>query len=194
MKTHHAHRGSNGRMDAIELLKQDHRDIAELFSYFDASEADDRRFIAEMICRTLTTHAQIEDEIFDPVVRDALGAEPADLLDQAKVEHESLATLIEEIRSSSLGGDLFAARVKVLKDYVKHHVRQEEHGLFPKVKGSGLDLHALGAALLERQHDLEPAATSLNRSPDRRAVPRRARTSVHRVAAANAASSAESSL
>jgi iron-sulfur cluster repair protein YtfE (RIC family) len=147
MKTHHAHRGSNGRMDAIELLKQGHRDVAELFSYFDAAEADDRRFIAEMICRALTTHAQIEDEIFDPVVRDALGAEAADLLDQAKVEHESLATLIEEIRSSSLGGELFAARVKVLKDYVKHHVRQEEHGLFPKVKCSGLDLHALGAAL-----------------------------------------------
>jgi hypothetical protein len=191
MKKHHAHRGSDGRMDAIELLKQGHRDVAELFSYFDLSEPDYRRFIAAMICKALTLHAQIEDEIFDPVVRDALGAEAAELLDQAKVEHECLAALIEEIRSSSLGGDLFAARVKVLKDYVKHHVRQEEHGLFPMVAASGLDLDALGAALLERQHDLEPAPTIRNRSPERRPKSRRVRTGIHRVAIASAVATAE---
>jgi hemerythrin-like domain-containing protein len=192
MKTHHAHRASADPLDAIELLKHAHRDIAELFSYFDTSEADDQRFIAGMICKALTAHAQLEDEIFNPVARDALGAEAAGLLDQEAVEHESLATLIAEIRASapdaeSPGTDLFVARVKVLRDYVKHHVRHEEHELFPKVRASALDLHALGAALAERQRDLEQAVTSRLRAPDRRMLPRRARTRVHRVPMADVA-------
>jgi len=75
--------------------------------------APPRRNWAHQICTALTVHAQIEEEIFYPAAREALGDEGEDLLNEAKVEHNSLKELIGHIEGSSPEDELFDAHVKV---------------------------------------------------------------------------------
>jgi hemerythrin-like domain-containing protein len=139
--------------DAIGLLEADHREVDELFSAFDDAASDaDKRAIANAICCALKVHAQIEEELFYPA---ALGAtEAADLLKEATVEHCSARDLIAQIEAGAPGEPLFDARVVVLGEYVRHHVEEEEDILFPLCRESGMDLSALGQALLVRKQEL----------------------------------------
>ena len=106
------------------------------------------------MCQALTVHAQIEEEIFYSTAREALGDEGKDLLDEAKVEHETLKDLIEQIEGSDSDDDLFDAHVKVLGEYVKHHVKEEEGELFPNLRKSEMDLVEVGAQLAARKKEL----------------------------------------
>jgi iron-sulfur cluster repair protein YtfE (RIC family) len=110
--------------------------------------------LARQICMELTVHAQIEEEIFYPAAREALGDEGEDLLNEAKVEHESLKELIAKIEGSGSDDELFDANVKVLGEYVKHHVKEEQNEIFPKCRKSDMDLKALGEELAERKKQL----------------------------------------
>ena len=103
---------------------------------------------------SLTVHAQIEEEIFYPAAREALGEEGEDLLDEAKVEHNSLKELIGHIEGSSPEDELFGAHVKVLGEYVKHHVKEEEGELFPKLRKSDMDLVEIGEQMAARKKEL----------------------------------------
>ena len=122
------------------------------------AQADDeeKQALAEQICRSLTVHATLEEEIFYPAAREEL--EEQELLDEAEVEHASVEDLIEQIEDMEVGEELFDAKVKVLGEYVAHHVREEEDELFPKVQESGLDLSALGEELLSRKQELTAEA------------------------------------
>ena len=100
----------------------------------------------------LTVHAQIEEEIFYPAAQDAI-KEP-DLVDEATVEHASAKDLIAQIESSEPSDELFDAKVKVLGEYIDHHVKEEESEMFPQVRKAKLDLDALGAQLQERKGEL----------------------------------------
>ena len=95
----------------------------------------------------LTIHAQIEEEIFYPTVREEIREE--DLIDEATVEHQSAKDLIAQIEDEGPEGELFEAKVKVLGEYIKHHVKEEEQpgGMFAKAKKSSMDLIALGEEL-----------------------------------------------
>jgi hemerythrin superfamily protein len=147
-------------MDAIALLKQDHRQVEELFETFE-KDTSDKSEIALEVCQLLTIHAQIEEEIFYPAVREALGDGAGDdLLDEAEVEHASAKDLIAQIEELGDSDDLFEAKVKVLGEYVRHHVKEEESELFPIVKRSELDLEKLGAELEQRQKILLAQAIS----------------------------------
>ena len=139
--------------DAIALLKADHREVSDLLEKFEKSRSAKSK-IAHQICDALTVHAQIEEEIFYPAAREALGEDGKDLLDEAKVEHESLKELIGHIENASPGDDLFDAHVKVLGEYVKHHVKEEEGELFPKVRKSEMDLVEVGRQLAARKKEL----------------------------------------
>jgi iron-sulfur cluster repair protein YtfE (RIC family) len=103
---------------------------------------------------SLTVHAQIEEEIFYPAAREALGDEGEDLLNEAKVEHESLKKLIAKIEESGSDDELFEASVKVLGEYVEHHVKEEEGELFPKLRESEMDLAEVGEHLATRKKEL----------------------------------------
>ena len=108
------------------------------------------------ICRELTIHATLEEEIFYPAAREAVGsgdgaADGLEVLDEAAVEHDALKYLIELIRGAESDGELFDARVKVLGDYVRHHVKEEERKLFPQVKRTGIDFRTLGIELERRK-------------------------------------------
>jgi hemerythrin superfamily protein len=157
---------------ALQLLKDDHAAVDKLFRQFERSDdASARASLAQQICAALTRHATIEETLFYPEVRAAI--EEQDLLDEAEVEHGSIKALVEQIGSSRPGDDLFEARVTVLKEYVKHHVKEEEDEMFPKVKRAGLDLEALGRQM---QAELAQGAPS----EGTRKSPSRARTAERR--------------
>lgn len=148
--------------DAIEKLKRDHAAVDQLFKQYEKSKetmsASAKGELAGRICGELTVHAQIEEEIFYPAARtieDSVDELPA-LLDEAEVEHAGAKDLIEQILGMSPDEALFDARIKVLGEYIKHHVKEEENELFPKVKKAGeLDLEALGAELDARSQELK---------------------------------------
>ena len=140
--------------DAVTLLKQDHREVSELLEKFESASDAGKRSIAERICKALTLHAQIEEEIFYPAARNVLDAKDLDLVDEADVEHASLKGLIARIERSAPSDDHYEALVAVLGEYVKHHVKEEEHELFPKIRKADLDLQVLGEQLAQRKSAL----------------------------------------
>ena len=139
--------------DAIALLKADHREVKTMFEQYDKAEEDGHKAdLARKICAALKMHAQIEEEIFYPAAYDAI--EDDDLLDEAEVEHASAKELIAQIEAGSPGDPLFDAKVKVLGEYIDHHVKEEEGELFPECRLSGMDLKALGEQMKARKMEL----------------------------------------
>ena len=150
-------RGSRraGREDAIGLLKADHREVEGYFEAFEKARSDDRKQqLAEKICRALTVHTTIEEEIFYPAFLEA--TEEEDLHHEAAVEHDGAKKLIAEIESSGPDDDYYDAKVTVLSEMIKHHVNEEEKrdGLFAKSRQSEMDLEALGEQLAARKAEL----------------------------------------
>lgn len=139
--------------DAIKLLKEDHREVKDMFKRFESAKDDNQKLeLAKQICIALTVHAQIEEELFYPAAREAIDDD--DLLDEAEVEHGSAKQLIADIQSMQPGDPLFDAKVSVLGEYINHHVEEEEGEMFPEVKDSKMDLKALGQQLAERKQAL----------------------------------------
>jgi hypothetical protein len=142
--------------DAIALLKQDHREVEQLFEDYEKAGGDGRkRTLAEQICLELSVHAQIEEEIFYPACE---GKVDEDLLKESYVEHDGAKVLIAEIMAGDPSGDEFYdAKVQVLSEEIKHHVEEEERrmeGLFAQARKAGLDMDALGDQLAARKAEL----------------------------------------
>lgn len=145
--------------DAIALLKADHAEVKSCFKAYqklvDADAgAEERQPLAEQICMLLTVHAAIEEEIFYPAAREVLAEEDLDLVDEADVEHASAKELIAQIKAMSPDEDHYDAKVKVLGEYIDHHVKEEQDELFPAVKKAGLDTKAVGEQLFARKDAL----------------------------------------
>jgi hypothetical protein len=149
---------SSGEADAIELLTEDHRTVDELFEDYesikDEGEDGDKEMLVAQICMSLEVHATIEEEIFYPAARGAIDQDDADMFDEAEVEHEHIKMLVEELKTMTPAEELYDAKVKVLSEYVKHHVEEEEGEIFPAIREADLDLEALGAELKERKEQL----------------------------------------
>lgn len=139
--------------DAVALLKADHEVVSQLFAEYEKtrSTANKKALVAE-ICTELSVHAQIEEEIFYPAVESALKDKM--LVPEAKVEHASVMDLIEQLEGVEPGGEMYDAKVKVLSEYVKHHVKEEQDEMFPKVKASSVDIVELGARMVARKDEL----------------------------------------
>ncbi|WP_235835222.1 hemerythrin domain-containing protein [Piscinibacter terrae] len=150
-------RKSSASADAIRLLTTDHEEVKQMFAAYDdlveaEAEDEERQALATQICEALTIHATVEEELFYPAARAEL--EEQDLLDEAEVEHASAKDLIAQIQSMSPSDDLYDAKVKVLGEYIDHHVQEEEGEMFPKVRKSSIDLVALGEEMLTRKQEL----------------------------------------
>jgi hemerythrin-like domain-containing protein len=150
--------------DAIALLTEDHKAVKKLFDAYqslidDDGNAKQKKELAAKICRELTVHARIEEEIFYPAVRDEIDDD--DLMDEAMVEHASAKALIGQIEGGSPSDEFFDAKVIVLGEYVDHHVKEEQNEMFPKARKK-IDVEAIGAELKERKEELlaelEPAS------------------------------------
>lgn len=146
--------------DAIALLKADHRQVEQMFSQFEkASGAGRKQQLASSICAALTVHTSIEEEIFYPAFLEATGDKDKDkdIHHEAIVEHAGAKKLIAEIQQMSARDDFFDAKVTVLSEMIKHHVKEEEQpgGMFAEARKSDMDLRAIGAELMARKRELQ---------------------------------------
>ncbi|WP_340315192.1 hemerythrin domain-containing protein [Rhizorhabdus argentea] len=141
--------------DAIALLKADHRTVEELFEKFEkASGSSAKQKLCHQICVELKIHTMIEEEIFYPALR---GKIEDDTLDEAYVEHDGAKVLVNDLESASPDADFYDAKVTVLSEEVKHHVREEEaakEGMFAQARQADVDLVALRDQLLARKKEL----------------------------------------
>ena len=143
----------NKKQEATALLKADHKLVDGLFKEYEATNSDKKKKqLVDQICKELTIHAQIEEEVFYPAVQKAL--KDHELVPEAIVEHGSLKELIAAVKGVEPDGDMYDAKVKVMSEYVKHHVKEEEKEMFPEAKGTNLDMVELGARMLERKQQL----------------------------------------
>ena len=154
------------KMDAIALLKADHDTVEELFNQFEKASGDGRKEkLAKQICRELTIHAAIEEEIFYPACQ---GKVEEDLLKEAYVEHDAAKVLIAEIEAGEPSDEFYDAKVKVLQEEIEHHVEEEEkrmEGLFSQARKAGIDMDALGEQLEARKRELT-ANAEIGRLPE----------------------------
>jgi hemerythrin superfamily protein len=142
--------------DAVALLKADHRQVKQWFEEFEKSRsAKVKQTLATNICKALTVHTEIEEEIFYPAFLSA--TKDKDMHHEAVIEHDGAKQLIAEIEASSPADDYFDSKVHVLSEMIKHHVKEEEQhgGMFAEARESKkMDLAALGQQLLERKQQL----------------------------------------
>ena len=147
--------GRKGGSDAIAVLKADHRQVEGWFGQFEkARSASIKQQLATKICNALRAHTTIEEEIFYPAFLEA--TEEKDLHHEAEVEHEGAKKLIAEIEAAGAGDEYFDAKVTVLSEMIKHHVKEEEQrgGMFAKARSSDMDLEALGERMQRRKTEL----------------------------------------
>ncbi len=142
--------------DAIAILVDDHKKVKALFEQFetlsDRSKVSKKR-VSDQICRELTTHTEIEEQLFYPAVRGPIKDE--EMMNEAIVEHASAKDLITEISDMDPGDDLYDAKIKVLFEQIEHHVEEEEKEMFPEVRKSKVDLVALGEQMGVLKQQLE---------------------------------------
>jgi hemerythrin superfamily protein len=143
------------KLDAVALLKADHRKVEDLFAKFEAAKADGRKkALAEQICMELTVHTKIEEDIFYPACE---GKVEEDLLKEAYVEHDGAKVLIAEIEAGGPDDEFYDAKVKVLSEMIEHHVKEEEQrveGMFSQARKAGLDMDALGEQMAAEKAQL----------------------------------------
>lgn len=150
--------------DAISILREDHRRADEMFRQFERlRDPVARGQLANRICVELLIHAHIEAEIFYPAVRGAI--DDIDLMDEADIEHAMLAALIADIMNLSPDAKAHGAHVKVLGDYVRHHVQEEQNRMFSKARQARLDMRALGEQMLERKEELRRTFSAYRHGP-----------------------------
>ena len=146
--------------DACDLLDADHRKVQKMFKEYEEltnsrarSAAQKKMDLARQICMELTVHTQIEEEIFYPACREAI--KDTDILDEATVEHQSAKELIQQLEQADEADDMYDAKVKVLGEYVNHHIKEEKNELFPKARAARkLDLVAMRDELEARKEEL----------------------------------------
>jgi len=144
--------------DAIALLKADHREAQKLFEQFESSRSPDKKkALAIRVCKALTVHTTIEEEIFYPAFLEA--TKDKAMHHEAEVEHDGARKLIAEIQASGPDDDYYDAKVHVLSEMIKHHVKEEEQrdGLFAEARQADMDLVVLGQQLAERKAQLMDA-------------------------------------
>ena len=143
--------------DACDLLDADHKAVKKMFTEFEElaesrGSREKKRMLADKICRELTVHAQIEEEIFYPPVRKAIKEEL--MMNEAEVEHTTDKDLISKIQEMGPDDALFDATVFLLGEYFDLHVKEERSEMFPKARATKLDLIKMRDALQSRKEEL----------------------------------------
>lgn len=151
-KTSRAASSSSGP-DAIALLRADHKKVSDLYAQYESSRSTaKKKALVATICLELSVHAKVEEEIFYPAVKAAL--KDKEMIPEAQVEHATLKELIAQVKDKEPDGEMFDAKIKVMSEYTKHHVKEEQNEMFPKAKASRLDMQELGARIAARKEEL----------------------------------------
>jgi hemerythrin superfamily protein len=146
--------------DACDLLDADHKAVKKMFKEYEElthsrgrAAAQKKMDLARQICHELSVHAQLEEELFYPALRAAL--KDTDMLAEAEVEHQSAKELIAQIEGMGEADEMFDAKVKVLGEYVDHHIKEERNEIFPKARSARkVDLVAMRDELMARKEEL----------------------------------------
>jgi hemerythrin superfamily protein len=148
---------------AISLLKADHKRVRKLFREYDKysrkADLDGQSTLANEICMELLIHSKIEEEMFYPAARAYL-ADP--IVNEAEVEHASAAALIAQIQTTNPEDEKFDAKVKVLREYIEHHIREEEREIFPRLKKIKGGLIEIGELMKARKRELQRCFMDIN--------------------------------
>jgi hemerythrin superfamily protein len=141
-------------MNAIDLLKSQHREVSKLFSKIEKASASDKAELFDQIADKLAVHAAIEEHHFYPAVK---AKRTEDILLESLEEHLGIKRVIADLMEVDAEDETFDAKVKVLKEQVEHHVKEEESDLFPKVKKlfDKEQLEAIGQEMSAEQAELE---------------------------------------
>ena len=147
--------GRSGGQDAVALLKADHRKVEGLFKKAEKAKGSAKEKLVAQICNELIIHTMIEEEIFYPACR---GDDvEADMMDEAQVEHDGAKVVISDLMEAGADSPMYDAKVKVLSEYIKHHVKEEEKprsGVFAEAKKKGVDVKGLAGPLKARKTEL----------------------------------------
>lgn len=136
--------------DAIAQLRADHKLVSALFAEYEKTRSNSKkRTLVSKICTELSLHAQVEEEIFYPAVKKAL--KDKEMIPEATVEHATLKALIGQVEGIEPDGEMFDAKIKVMSEYVKHHVKEEQNEIFPQAKSTNLDMVELGSRMAARK-------------------------------------------
>lgn len=141
------------QLSAVAILRADHKLVDDLFKQYEKAKAQGRKqTLVDRICRELTVHTTVEEEIFYPAVRAAI--KDKDMMDEADIEHASAKELIAQLKAGKPGDDHYDAKVKVLGEYIRHHVKEEQTEMFPKAQKTKLDMVELGSQIQTRKAEL----------------------------------------
>jgi len=147
--------GRKAGQDAVALLKADHRKVDALFKKAEKAKGGAKEKLVEQICNELIIHTTLEEEIFYPACRSDDVEE--DKMDEAQVEHDGAKVLINDVMQVGSDSPMYDAKIKVLSEYIKHHVKEEEQprkGIFAEAKRKGVDMDALGVQMKARKLEL----------------------------------------
>lgn len=137
---------------ALQMLREDHDRVRQLFDDFEKTRDDSSRLaVAEEVFDELGLHTEIEEELFYPAVREALGDDVD--TDGAEREHAEISNLIEELESMDAAEPAFTAKFNELIDHVNAHIHKEENELFERLREEGVDLREVAQAIAERKSD-----------------------------------------
>jgi hemerythrin superfamily protein len=142
-------------VDAIDMLKHDHDRVERAFREFekmDRQDAEACRRLIRLVCDELKMHSILEEEVFYPALREAIGDE--DMLNEAAVEHETAAVLIDQLDNMAIDDPNYYATFTVLGEYVRHHIKEEQGEMFPAAKKARVELAALGERMRARKEEL----------------------------------------
>lgn len=141
--------------DGLKLLAEDHRRVEALFEEFEnTSGKHNKQRLVQQICTELKVHTMIEEEIYYPAVK---GKVEDEALEEAYVEHDSAKLLVNELSEAAPDEEFYDAKVKVLKELIEHHVKEEEKqrdNLFQQTRAADVDLQELGERLAARKAEL----------------------------------------
>jgi len=150
--------------DAIALLRADHKHVSDLYEQYEHTRSPaKKKAIVASICLELSVHAQVEEEIFYPAVKAAL--KDKEMIPEAQVEHATLKELIAQVKDKEPDGEMFDAKIKVMSEYTKHHVKEEQTEMFPKARKTKLDMNELGARLAARKEELKADPGQMDAPP-----------------------------
>jgi hypothetical protein len=148
---------SGGSGSAIEMLKQDHRKVEQLFEQFEqADDEQQKEQLAAQICAELIVHTRLEEELFYPACREA-GVDD-EKMDESQVEHDGAKMLINDLLEADSDTPYFEAKVSVLKEMIKHHVEEEEEpseGVFAQAQENDLDDAGLAQQMMRFKQELQ---------------------------------------
>ena len=151
-------------LDATDLLQRDHRQVESWFHACESlSDEQQKAELIQKICMALKVHTQIEEEIFYPRARAETGEEG--LIQEAVKEHAEVKQLISEIEQRQAQGQDCTEQLEVMRQAVQHHIQEEEGEMFPKVRGTDIDLFARGSELATRRSELMQQMTAQKSQP-----------------------------